>query len=252
MTSQKQILHGLMFKGGDMELRKLTAPSLTELFVTELESKILSGELKVGDKLPSERELAASMKVSRAVVNAGIAEMEQKGFLFIRPRIGTFVADYRKNGTLETLVSIMRYNGGTLARSEVKSILELRVVLMTLVGALCIENVSDEDLNDHLNPILDQLREGRTNEEIVDATYRLHHELAFISGNALLPLIFASFRDLVCGLWLRYVVNYGKDALIASDEALVDYLLKRDFKGVTEHIWNGSKESIIGSRQIYD
>ena len=83
-----------------MQFQKLSAPSLKELFVTQLENKILSGELKVGEKLPSERELATSMQVSRAVVNAGISEMEQKGFLIVRPRVGTFVEDYRKNGSL--------------------------------------------------------------------------------------------------------------------------------------------------------
>ena len=73
-----------------MQFQKISTPSLKDLFVKELENKILSGELKVGDKLPSERELASSMQVSRAVVNAGIAELEQKGFLIIKPRIGTF------------------------------------------------------------------------------------------------------------------------------------------------------------------
>lgn len=86
-----------------MQFQKISTPSLKDLFVKELENKILSGELKVGDKLPSERELASSMQVSRAVVNAGIAELEQKGFLIIKPRIGTFVENFYKNGTLEIL-----------------------------------------------------------------------------------------------------------------------------------------------------
>ncbi len=77
-----------------MQFQKISTPSLKDLFVKELENKILSGELKVGDKLPSERELASSMQVSRAVVNAGIAELEQKGFLIIKPRIGTFVENF--------------------------------------------------------------------------------------------------------------------------------------------------------------
>ena len=76
-----------------MNFQKLSAPSLKELFVSELENKILSGELAIGSRLPSERELAASMQVSRAVVNSGISEMEKKGFLVVKPRIGTFVED---------------------------------------------------------------------------------------------------------------------------------------------------------------
>lgn len=235
-----------------MEFHKLAAPSLKELFVTELESKILSGELQVGDKLPSARDLASSMQVSRSVVNAGIAEMEQKGFLYVRPRIGTFVADYRKNGTLDTLVSIMHYNGGSLARDEITSILQLRVVLVNLAGALCIENISDQVIQNSLLPILDQIRLGSSNEDVVEGTYRLYHELAFISGNALLPLIFVSFKDLVCRLWLRYVINYERASLIASDEKLVGFIINRDRKGMEAHIWNGSQESIFGTKQIYE
>ena len=86
-----------------MLFKKLSAPSLKELFVAELEGMILSGKLEIGAKLPPERELAESMQVSRAVVNSGLDEMEKKGFLVVKPRIGTFVADYRKYGTADTL-----------------------------------------------------------------------------------------------------------------------------------------------------
>ena len=51
-----------------MEFKKLNAPSLKELFVNELQNMILSGKLEIGSKLPPERELAESMKVSRAVI----------------------------------------------------------------------------------------------------------------------------------------------------------------------------------------
>ena len=81
-----------------MLFKKLSAPSLKELFVAELEGMILSGKLEIGAKLPPERELAESMQVSRAVVNSGLDEMEKKGFLVVKPRIGTFVAAEIFNG----------------------------------------------------------------------------------------------------------------------------------------------------------
>ena len=64
-----------------MEFSKITAPSLKDLFVQQIEEKILSGELPVGSKMPPEREMAEQMKVSRAVVNGGINELRRKGFL---------------------------------------------------------------------------------------------------------------------------------------------------------------------------
>ena len=63
-----------------MEFEKLQTASLKELFISSVEDKILSGELPIGAQLPTERELAEMMDVSRGVVNSGIAEMAHKGF----------------------------------------------------------------------------------------------------------------------------------------------------------------------------
>ena len=82
-----------------MAFRELVSPSLTELFVKELEGMILSGELLPGQKLPPEREMAKRMKVSLAVVNGGITRLSAKGFLRVVPRKGTFVADYIRDGS---------------------------------------------------------------------------------------------------------------------------------------------------------
>lgn len=230
-----------------MEFKKLSAPSLKDLFVAELEGKIISGELKVGEKLPSERELADSMQVSRAVVNAGIAEMEQKGFLIIKPRVGTFVEDYRKNGTLEAFVSIMKYNGGSMTRDEVNSILQLRVVLVTLGVELAATQASDEQLTSLLN-ITNQLSEELTNEAVVDLTFKLYHEIAFISGNNLLPLLFVSFKDLVCRLWQKYILNFGKNALIQNNLTLTQLLISRDKDAAVNHITSSTNEAIFDER----
>ena len=61
-----------------MEFAKLSAPSLKDLFVQQLQGMILSDELPMGTQLPPERELAQQMQVSRAVVNGGLAELAQR------------------------------------------------------------------------------------------------------------------------------------------------------------------------------
>ena len=68
-----------------MGFSKITTLSLTDLFIQQVENMILSGELKVGEKLPAERELAARMGVSRPVISAGLIELEKLGFVEIRP-----------------------------------------------------------------------------------------------------------------------------------------------------------------------
>ena len=124
-----------------MEFAKLSAPSLKDLFVQQLQGMILSDELPMGTQLPPERELAQQMQVSRAVVNGGLAELAQQGFLEVRPRQGTFVADYRRKGNLSTLIAIMEYQGGVLGKDEIRSILEVRRALEHLAAQRAIRDV---------------------------------------------------------------------------------------------------------------
>ncbi|WP_328587237.1 FadR/GntR family transcriptional regulator [Clostridium sp. Marseille-P2415] len=233
-----------------MEFRKLSAPTLKELFIKELESYILSGRLPVGTRLPPERELASSMQVSRSVVNAGIAELAGKGFLVIRPRLGIFVADYRKDGTIDTFLSIVNYNGGILRREEVRSILELRIALDTLAIELFAARITDQEIA-QLRAFTEEI--GRINhpEYAVDQAFSFHHHLALFSGNSLLPLIFRSFKSLTCTLWLRFCALYGVPALYENTNELCTHIEERDFSGAVSYLKRSLQESIDGHRQIY-
>ena len=186
-----------------MEFEKLISPSLKELFISNIEAKILSGELPVGQQLPPERQLAQSMGVSRAVVNSGIVELENRGFLDVRPRVGTFVADYRRVGTMETLKSIMTYNRGRLRNEEIRSILEVRDALDKLAVADIIPHVTELD-NTLLLEKVEAIRQARDNRQAAEAAFAFQHELAMLSGNTLLPLIFRSFYSSVLVLWERF------------------------------------------------
>lgn len=233
-----------------MEFKKLSAPSLKELFITELQNMILSGKLEIGEKLPPERELAESMHVSRAVINAGISELEKKGFLVVRPRIGTFVADYHKYGTLDTLVAIMNYNGGILRKQEVRSILEVRIMFMTVACEYVCRNATTEDITG-LSSYIQALSATSDPEVTASLMFDFSHEIACISGNTLLPLFFISFKDLVIRLWIRYGQKYGTEDLCHSAKKIYDCLLNRDSEAAAQFIRTSTMESINGSRKIY-
>ena len=206
-----------------IEFSKLNSPTLKDLFIKELETMILSGKLQIGEKLPSERELAKSMQVSRAVVNSGIAELSRKGFLNIKPRIGAFVADYRRNGTMETLISIMKYNGGRLRDAEIRSILELRIALDTLAVELCIPIIKEYEIK-ILKGYVNKMKETDSVETASNLAFQFQHELAFLSGNTLLPLIFHSFKVPILSLWERFCILYGIDSLINNTSILCYYI----------------------------
>ena len=109
-----------------MEFGQIVAPTIKELFIERIEGMILSGQLKPGERLPSERDLAEQMKISKTIVHIGLEDLARMGFLEVTPRRGTVVADFAESGNLETLNAILRYNGGKLDRQMVVSIIELR------------------------------------------------------------------------------------------------------------------------------
>lgn len=117
----------------------------------------------------------------------------------VKPRSGTYVADYRRNGTADTLLAIMNYNGGKLRADEIRSILEVRIALDTLAAELCETHITDDEI-DVLAEIIEELKNASTIEEAVEAAYEFQHEFAIFSGNTLIPLIFCSFKVAITSL----------------------------------------------------
>lgn len=183
-----------------MGFNKITALSMTDLFVQQVENMILSGELSIGEQLPPARELAVKMGVSRTVVSAGLVELDKLGFVEVKPRQGVYVCDYRRRGTMETLVAIMRYNGGALRKNEVRSLLETRDAMESMCMRLVVERASITDL-EALAPLLDSIRDAKDNDEAAECLFAFHHELAVLSGNVLMPLLYHSFKPQSIYLW---------------------------------------------------
>lgn len=213
-----------------MDFTRIVAPSMKDLFVQQLEEKILSGELKIGSKLPPERELSEKMKVSRAVVNNGLNELKQKGFLEIHPRQGTFIADYSKNGNLQTLIALLEYRGNRLEHSEIRAIIEVRTALEQLSAELVIEYASDSEIYD-LEQTAKTMVHTDSNREASEIAFKYHHQLAYLSQNTVLTLIYSSFQDIVTSLWERYCDLYGSTPLLANIMKLQGYLKRRDKDG---------------------
>lgn len=233
-----------------MEFEKLSAPSLKDLFIQQLQRMILSGELAVGTPLPPERDLAQQMQVSRAVVNGGMAELAKQGFVEVRPRQGAVVADYRRRGNLSTLIAIMEYQGGVLGKEEVQSILEVRLALEHLAVANAIDRASDEDL-EKLGRLLAAIAQSSTPAQAAEAAWTYQHELALVSGNSILPLIYYSFKPPVITLWTRFCRLYGIGALCRNTEKLYDLIRARDKEGAARWIDEYLGQAISGSQQIY-
>lgn len=232
-----------------MEFQKISSPSLKELFVEQLEDMILSGKLKIGERLPPERQLAEQMQVSRAVVNGGLSQLEKCGFITVKPRSGTFVADYRKNGNIDTLVAIMKYRGGKIRNEEIRSILEVRLALDTLITKQTIETATNETI-EKLSHQVEIMKDGSISET-VEAAYAFQHEIALASNNTLVPLIFQSFRSTIIAMWERFCTIYGTEVLYSNNKKLLEYIKSRDTNGALKWLEHSINECLDGSMQIY-
>ena len=216
-----------------MGYTKISAPSLTDLFVQQIENMILSGELTIGERLLPARELSLKMGVSRPVISAGLVELEKLGFVEIVPRQGVYVCDYRRKGSVETLVAIMRYNGGALRKNEVRSLLETRDTLECLCLRLVLERANTAEL-EQLAPILDKIAGAKDPDEAAEQVYTFHHELAMMSGNVLMPLLYNSFYPQSVYLWSLSCKRGGIQPLYEIKLRLYSALLNRDLDSAIE------------------
>ena len=129
-----------------MKLEQLTAPSLRDLFVKTIQDAIISGELKIGEILPTEREFAEQMNISRSVVNSGLNELQNRGFIEIKPRKGAVVADYIYTGNINTLTALMEYRGIAFTKESVRSILEIRKFAELMVVDRICDTATEEEI----------------------------------------------------------------------------------------------------------
>lgn len=199
-----------------MRYEPIVAPTIKELFVQRIEDMILSGELKPGDKLPSERELADTMKISKTIVHEGIRELARCGFLDVASRRGVTVADYANTGNLDTLLAIMNRNVQNMDKRTICSLLDLRCYLECPAMELLAANHTAEDIV----TLRDLCRraalsvEGKTEESFAEALYYYHRTLMKLSGNTITPLILNALITAVLPFWSEYEQTNGVEAAL--------------------------------------
>ena len=109
-----------------------------------LREQIQSGDLKPGDRLPSERELSEQVGISRMTVRQAVAFLSQDGTLVVRPGVGTFVAEPKLvHDTLDLLgfTEEMTRQGGTVS----SRVLEQTLIMPPTYVAIELNMGSEEE-----------------------------------------------------------------------------------------------------------
>ena len=114
-----------------VSFEKLDSASLIDSIRGALLGKILSGELRPGDRLPAERDMAAQLGVSRSSLHHAVLQLETQGFLEIEPRRGTVVADYRKHPTPSSLSALVGYGSLEIDEPLFHDFMDARIWLET-------------------------------------------------------------------------------------------------------------------------
>lgn len=201
-----------------MELKEIVAPTMKVLFKNELIRQILSGECQIGEKLPTEREMEEKMKVSRTVINSALSELSRIGFVKIVPRKGVFVEDYIRNGNIETLTSLMNFNGGKIDRKTFDSFTAYRMHNECECAYLSATNRTEEDLK-MLKILQKKILHSDNVAEVSQLKLDFHHTIYCATRNSIYPLVFNSFREFAFTFNEVLFRNLGCKS--ASDDLLI-------------------------------
>ena len=207
--------------------KKAGAASVREQFVRTIESQILSGERKIGDRLPSARELCKLLDVSLTTVNTGLGELAAKGFVEIVPRQGVFVADYLQRGTPDALISLIRYHGGRLGAAEVRNFCEARMAIDPNIAEWVIQRAADAQLEE-LGELLEDYRRSNNDHEASDRITRFFHRMYQLSGNSFLALIYHSTIPHQILMYTTFMAKNGRDHVTQNAEEIYRLLQERD------------------------
>lgn len=232
-----------------MSFDKISTLSVRETFVREIENKILSGELKPGDKLPPARELCKIMGVSLTVINAGVSELASKGFVEVKPRHGTYVADYIEKGNTETFFAIIRYNGGRINAKEFRSFTESRIALDPLIAELVIKRASDEEIAS-LGEIIEEIKKSDELHETCRLITDFYHKMYIISQNSFCALLYNSTISPQIGMYEMFIEKNGIQPVIDNMEAEFKCLTERDIAGARMYAASGQMSAIEGPYSV--
>lgn len=163
--------------------------SLMEQFVAKIEYRILKGEMLTGEKLPPLRTMAEETGFSRSVINAGIVELENMGYLKIVPTKWIEVADWKQNGTLAVFEGLMKYNLYKI--NDLKSLLDSRKLIECECAYLAAQNASETVISE-LKNIVEGAKIIVDVEKRTDYDINFHHLVSIASGNMIYPLILKS------------------------------------------------------------
>ena len=153
---------------------------------------ILSGSYEPGEKLPTQRALAAELGVNMASVREAVKRLEQLGLVEVRHGDAMRVRDWRAHGGLDVVAHVL-FQGGRVDRSTLEGLLEARRLMLREAARLAAQRRSEEQA-ERLTELAARLRDPGEAAQTLDWAFM--SELVDASGNVVFVLIMNSIREL--------------------------------------------------------
>lgn len=184
--------------------------------VSEVATRLLDlftgGSIEPGTRLPSERQLAASLAVGRSAVREALAALEVLGIVQVRPGSGTFL----RGEASELLPQTLRW-GLLIGERNTSELLELRSGLEIFVARIAATR-ADEDARAALREHVRDMRAGGDDlEAFARADLAFHLDLASAADNKTLHDLLHVVRSLL-QVYADRAVHSRVEAETAADE----------------------------------
>jgi GntR family transcriptional repressor for pyruvate dehydrogenase complex len=163
-----------------------------EEVVGQLYRLIEAGKLKAGDRLPSERELAETFRVSRSSVREAIKTLENEGLVVSRPGSGTFITAVDIEAIIQPLASLL-----SRGKDALIELFEVRRLVEPSVAALAAERATPADLVRLKEICAAQERQIRQGTSAVQSDAAFHLAIGQATQNAALQRLVASLVDML-------------------------------------------------------
>ena len=211
-------------------LRPIDNTSVVQQVIDRLTYAMIYKELRPGDKLPTEMELAASFGVGRNSIREAIKILVSFGVLDIRRPEGTFVA----NGFSDKMINPLLY-GIILDQSDsIDSLKELREWVDLGILELAMEKAEPEDifqLEEQLNKLLTEINGGDAHKIFI-ADDEFHEAISTAAHNSLLGQIAKLVRTLTSEMrmtTIRNMIKLGKgDELKKAHQDLFNIIERKN------------------------
>lgn len=204
---------------------------LYEQIVQQIEESILKGDLKPGDQLPAERELAQRFGVSRTAVREAVKALREKGLVEAYSGRGTFITDGTSQAvrqSLDLMVKIGQPEGSTY-------LAEVRAILEPGIAALAAIRSQESDLAIMREAVAVMDRAGRDPDAYIEADLDFHLALAEAAANPLILSLIDSIVGLLREQRLRiFNVKGGPDRGQIHHKRILEAMERRDAEKARE------------------